>query len=146
MTDGYVFDTEAIIAFLYGEPGHDRVGGLLGAVQDGDATGLVANANATEVCYLVARFEGTGADVPTTESLRTADRDVRALTRLGVSIERADWRIAGEVKAHGDISLADAHAVALAAERDATLVAGGDDDFDSLPVAVTVDRFRTHGV
>jgi ribonuclease VapC len=146
MTDGYVFDTEAIIAFLYGEPGHDSVRELLGDVQDGDATGLLANANATEVFYLVARFEGTHADDPTTVSLRTADRDVRALTRLGVSIERADWRIAGEVKAHGDISLADAHAVALGSERDATLVAGGDDDFDALPVEVDVERFRTHSV
>jgi predicted nucleic acid-binding protein len=50
------------------------------------------------------------------------------------------------VKADGSISLADAYAVALAHERDATLVAGADDDFDELPIEVDLDRFRNHGV
>lgn len=135
----YVFDTEAIIAFLYAEPGHDRVGELLAAA--GEA-GLLAETNASEVYYLVARFEGTDDDEPTPASLRVADRDVRSLVRFGVSIERADWRLAGEVKAAGAISLADAYAVALADEHDATLVAGGDADFDELPVAVDLARFR----
>jgi len=146
MTDAYVFDTEAMIAFLYDEPGHEYVGGLLGDVEAGDAGGFLSDTNATEVYYLVARFEGTTEGKPTRTSLRVADRDVRALTRLGVDLERADWRIAGEVKADGRISLADAYAVALAHERDATLVVGADDDFDALPVDVEVERFRDHGV
>jgi predicted nucleic acid-binding protein len=146
MNDAYVFDTEAIIAFLYDEPGHDRVGDLLDEVEAGDAEGLLSETNASEVYYLLARFEGTTEDRPTPASLRAADRDVRTLTRRGVAIERADWRIAGEVKADGTISLADAYGVALAHDRDATLVAGGDDDFDALPVDVDVERFRDHGV
>jgi predicted nucleic acid-binding protein len=144
--DAYVFDTEAIIAFLYDEPGHERVGELLTAVESDDTRGLLSGANASEVYYLVARFEGTAEDEPTTESLRTADRDLRTLQRAGVSVERADWRLVGEVKADGHISLADAAAVALAATEDATLVVGGDDDFESLPVAVDIERFREHGV
>ena len=95
--------------------------------------------------YLVARFEGTD-DVPTDASLREADRDVRALERQGVAIEAANWRLAAQVKADGSISLADAYAVALAHERGATLVAGGDDDFDDLPIDVDLYRFRDHGV
>jgi predicted nucleic acid-binding protein len=146
MSDGYVFDTEAIVAFLYDEPGHDRVGELLTAVESGAVRGLLSATNASEVYYLVARFEGTADDDPTPESLRTADRDLRTLRRAGVTVERADWRVAGEVKADGNLSLADAYAVALAATEDATLVVGGDDDFDSLPVAVDVERFRDHGV
>lgn len=51
-----------------------------------------------------------------------------------------------ELKADGNISLADAYAVALAHERDATLVVGADDDFDALPVAVDIRRFRDEGV
>lgn len=146
MSADYVFDTEAIIAFLYDEPGHDRVADLLNEIAAGDAMGLLSETNASEVYYLVARFEGTPADTPTSASLRTADRDIRALTRRGVAIERGDWRLAGEVKADGNISLADAYGVALAHGHDATLVAGGDDDFDALPVDVTVERFRDHGV
>lgn len=141
MTDAYVFDTEAVVAFLYDEPGHETVARLLDAVFAGDAEGYLAETNAGEVFYLVARFEGTD-DEPTTASLRVADRDVRALERSGLDTARADWRLAGEVKAHGGVSFADAHAVALAHERDATLVAGGDDDFDDLPIDVAVTRFR----
>ena len=146
MSDVYVFDAEAIIAFLYDEPGHDRVGNLLDAVEADDAEGLLSETNASGVYYLVARFEGTPEDEPTPSSLRAADRDVRALTRRGVAVERAEWRLAAEVKADGNISLADAYAVALAHDRDATLVAGEDDDFDALPVDVDVERFRDHGV
>ena len=36
--------------------------------------------------------------------------------------------------------------MALAHGRDATLIAGGDDDFDALPVDVDIERFRDHGV
>lgn len=146
MSDAYVFDTEAIIAFLYDEPGHDQVGDLLDEVEAGEAEGLLSETNACEVYYLVARFEGTVEDKPTPTSLRVADRDVRTLTRRGVAIERADWRLAAEVKADGSISLADAYGVALAHDRDATLVAGGDNDFDTLSVDIDVERFREHGV
>ena len=146
MSDAYVFDTEAIIAFLYDEPGHDRVETLLATVEAGDAEGVLAAMNASEVYYLVARYEGTREDTPTSASLRTADRDIRTLTRRGIAIERADWQLVGEVKAHGDISLADATAVAVAQEHDATLVAGGDDDFDDLAIDIEVERFREHGV
>lgn len=146
MSDAYVFDTEAIIAFLYDEPGHDRVGDLLDEVEAGEADGLLSETNASEVYYLVARFEGTAEDKPTSASLRVADRDIRTLTRRGVAIERADWRLAGELKADGSISLADAYGVVLAHDRNATLVAGGDDDFDTLPVDINIERFRNFGV
>jgi len=145
MSGGYVFDTEAIIAFLYNEPGHEAVAELLDEVFTGDADGFLTETNASEVFYLVARFEGVD-DVPTDASLREADRDIRALERQGLELEAADWRLAAEVKADGSISLADAYAVALARERDATLVAGADDDFDELRVEIDLYRFREHGV
>jgi len=58
MSGGYVFDTEAIIAFLYNEPGHEAVADLLDEVFTGDADGFLTETNATEVFSLVARFEG----------------------------------------------------------------------------------------
>jgi len=145
MTETYVFDTEAIIAYLYDEPGRDVVEKFLTEVRDGSVDGLIAETNAAELFYLIARAEGDD-DGPTQDSFRTADRDVRALQRWRIALQRADWRLAGEIKADGHISLADAHAVALAAETDGTLIAGGDDDFDSLPIAVDVARFRDESV
>lgn len=146
MRSRYVLDTEAIVAFLYDEPGGEQVRGVLDSVRAGDTEGFLAKANASEVLYLVARFEGTASEAPTRESLRVADRDVWAIERAGVTIESADWRTTGEVKAHGAISLADAAAVSLADEYDATLLVGADDDFDGLPLDVTVERIRTDGV
>jgi len=145
MTARYIFDTEAIIAYLYDEPGRDTVEAYLQDIRDGAADGFLAETNAAEVFYLIARAEGVD-DGPTPASLRTADRDVRALQRWGIELKRADWRIAGELKADGHLSLADAHAVALAAETDGTLVVGGDDDFDSLPLDVDIVQFRDESV
>ncbi len=145
MSSGYVFGTEAIMAFLYTEPGHEAVATLLDEVFSSDADGFLTETNSGEVFYLVARFEGVD-DVPTDASLREADRDIRALERQGLELEAADWRLAAEVKAGGSISLADAYAVALAHERDATLVAGADDDVDELSIEVDLHRFRDHGV
>ncbi|MDG5818662.1 PIN domain-containing protein [Natronococcus sp. A-GB7] len=145
MIERYVFDTEAIIAYLYDEPSGDVVAEYLTDVRNGATDGLLAETNAAEVLYLVARFEGID-DKPTADSLRTADRDLRALERWGLQLESADWRVAAEVKADGHISLADAHAVALAAETDATLVVGADDDFGDLPIEVDIIRFREKGV
>lgn len=139
---GYVFDAEAIIAFLYDEPGHQAVARLLNEVEADDADGYLAEANASEIYYLVARFSSP-TDTPTADSLRTADRDLRTLQRAGLTIKRSDWRLTGEIKAHGHISLADAAAVALAHEHDATLIIGADDDFETLPVDVTRHQFRT---
>jgi PIN domain. len=145
MSGGYVFDTEAIIAFLYNEPGHEVVAELLDEVFTDGADGFLTETNASEAFYLVARFEGAD-NAPTDASLREADRDIRALVRQGLELKPADWRRAAELKADGSLSLADAYAVALAHDRDATLVAGGDDDFDALPVDVDLYRFRDQGV
>ena len=77
---------------------------------------------------------------------RSRHTNIRSLASVGIRRSSPDWRLAGEVKAEGRISLADAYAVALAHERDATLVAGADDDFDELRVEIDLHRFREHGV
>jgi PIN domain. len=145
MSNEYVFDTEAIIAYLYKEPGHELVADLLDEVFSSEADGFLTETNASEVFYLVGRFEGVD-DTPTDASLREADRDIRALERQGLELAAANWRLAAEVKADGNISLADAYAVALAYERETTLVAGADDDFNNLPLDIDLVRFRENGV
>lgn len=98
MTESFVFDTEAIVAYLYDEPGVDAVAPLPDDVFDGSTDGYLTETNASEVFYLVSRFEGTAEDRPTTESRRLADRDLRALERQGLAIERADWRLVAEIE------------------------------------------------
>jgi len=137
----YVFDTEPLVAFLYEEPGHVDVAERLDEVEVGRSDGSIAEVTASEVFYLVARIEGVDGR-PTDDSLRIADRDVRTLARRGVTLRRADWRVAGEVKASGSLSLGDAFAVALAYSREETLVVGADDDFDDLPVDVAIERIE----
>ena len=55
-------------------------------------------------------------------------------------------RLTGEIKADGDISLADANAVALAADRHATLVVGPDDDFENPHIDFDPCQFRSDPV
>ncbi len=57
-----------------------------------------------------------------------------------------DWRLVGGLKADGQISLADAHATALVHERNATLTAGADDNFEELPKDVEQLHFRQSSV
>jgi len=140
-----VFDTEPLFALLYEEPGHEAVAETMREVNSGAVDGFLAEVNASELLYLVARVESPGEAV-TQRALRTATRDVNGLTRAGLQIERAPWETVGRVKAAGRIALGDAHAVALAANRDATQVVGADDDFDQLPVDVELSRFRDESV
>lgn len=49
MSNEYVFDTEAIIAYLYKEPGHDIVADLLDEVFSGEDNGFLTETNASEV-------------------------------------------------------------------------------------------------
>lgn len=139
--NGYAFDTEPLVAFLYEEPGHENVADRLDEVGSGAVSGSIAEVTAAEVFYLLSRIEGVDGK-PTHESLRVADRDVRSFERRGVSPRRADWRLAGEIEADGRLSLADASCVALAFERGETFVVGADDDVDDLPVDVTIERVR----
>lgn len=45
------------IAYLYNEPAHETVATTLYAVFEGDTEGNLSEINASEVFYLVARFE-----------------------------------------------------------------------------------------
>lgn len=141
---GYVFGAEPLVAYLYDEPGSDRVAELLDEVERGETSGAMSDATATEVMYLVARFETEGT--PTERERMVGHRDVLAFDRSGVSIRRTPWETAARIKSDGDISLGDAYAAALAADRDATLVVGADDDFEELPIELDLLRFRESAV
>ncbi len=140
----YVFDTEPLVAYLYDEPGAATVGERLRAVEAEEASGVIAHATAVEVVYKIARLE-TGEPnrrVPSEAELDVGERDLRMLRGFGLRVETPSTGAVARIKATGGISLGDAYAVALAFEREATLVVGSDPEFDDLPVAVKLDRVR----
>ena len=141
---GYVFDTEPLIAYLYGEPGAPDVTERLRAVRDETATGAIAHATAIEIVYKVARLE-TGAPnriAPGTAELDVGERHLRVLRGFGLTIETPPWRTVARIKAAGGISLGDAYAAALASERGATFVVGVDPEFDDIAVDVDLHQIR----
>ena len=75
----YIFDTEPLLASLYGEPGADTVADRLRAVEIGDATGLLSHATAVEVIYKIARLETGRPDQvnPGDAELEVGKRDLR---------------------------------------------------------------------
>ncbi|MDF9747680.1 PIN domain-containing protein [Natrinema salsiterrestre] len=140
----YVFDAEPLIAFLYDEPGAVDVSDRLKEIDEGEATGALAHATATELVYKVARLE-TGAPnraTPGGDELETGERDLRVLQGYGLTIETPPWSTVARIKAAGGIALGDSYAAALAADRDATLIVGADPEFGDLSVDVTLHRIR----
>ena len=138
----YVFDTEPLIAYLYDEPGADAVTDRLRSVYADDSTGFISHATAVEIMYKVARLErGTPDHVPPSEDdLDVGKHDLRIFQGFGLGIETPSWAGVASIKASGGISLGDSYAVALAKERDGTLVVGADPEFDDLPVDVPIER------
>jgi len=132
MTD-YVFDTEPLVALRYDEDGAERVEEILEDVYDGDLTASMSAVTATEVRYVIGRAEG---------DIHAGVRTVRNHVDGGVEIVpvRSHGLTAARVKMDGNISLGDSFSAALAYEEDAKLVVGKDDEFDSLPVDVKLER------
>ena len=110
-----VFDSFAIMAWLYEEPGAGFVDTLLRDIHTGMAEGGMSIINVGEIYYRVARREGT----------------LRAETTL-LSLSEFNWTIypaseafvmaAARLKGRLPISYADAFALACAQERRAELV------------------------
>jgi uncharacterized protein with PIN domain len=132
MTD-YVFDAEPLISLRYDEPGAGRVEEILEDVYDGEPAAAMSAVTAAEVEYVVGRIE---------ESLNAGRRTVRNHVDGGVAIEPVSnhRHAASRIKMSGGISLGDAFSAGLAHSTDATLVIRGDEEFDDLPVSVSIER------
>ncbi|WP_135853359.1 PIN domain-containing protein [Halorussus salinus] len=143
MSGPFVFDAEPLIAYLYDEPGSGRVEDVLGDVYDEDAEAVLSEVTATEIAYKTAWIHAE--DRPTDSDLELGRRQVRNFVDGGVELvaPTESWETAAAVKMHGGVALGDAFAVALAAEREATLLVGADDDFEDVGVAVKIERIRT---
>jgi ribonuclease VapC len=113
----FVLDSYALLAYLFGEEGHEKVVTLLERAADSGRNALIASPNWAEVCYQVRRKAGPARWAEIREKL------------LGLPIEivPADQELAeaaGAIKAERKMSLADCFAAALALERKAEVVTG----------------------
>jgi len=141
---GYVFDTEPLVAYLYGESGSADVRELLEEVESEITTAAISHATATETVYKVARLEtgNPNESTPTDDDIETGEQNLRVLRGFGLSVETPSWRAVAPIKASGGISLADSYAAGLALETGATLVVGADPEFDGIDAEIDLLRVR----
>ncbi len=131
--DCVVFDAEPLIAHADDEPGSETVEEYLDAVAVENTTGYVSCVNLAEIRYILARKY----DRP------TADDYLDWLDDLGIETRGAEavWVAASEYILAHNPALGDSFALATAEAVDATLLVGGDDDYDDI-ADIPIERFR----
>ena len=126
----YVLDSFALLAFFQAEAGGADVRNLLERARDGEALLYLSLINAGEIFYLMHRQKGRAQAEALIQDLRELP-----LTFVSATDERV-WS-AARWKAHYAISYADAFALDLAKEFNATLVTG-DPEFKALESDIAI--------
>jgi predicted nucleic acid-binding protein len=127
----YVLDAFALLAYLRGEPGAERVRDLLLRARSGEARLYLCLINYGEVLYISERQGGRPA----------AEEAIRIIDHLPLETVLADRDLtfaAAHLKARYPISYADAFAAALAQKLSATLVTG-DPEFRKVEAVVEIE-------
>lgn len=119
-----VFDSYAVLALLFDEPGVDQVEQLLHEAAVTHQPVLITAMNWAEVLYQMQRRRGP-------EGVTAAKRFAATMPLDVVPADLALAELAAEYKAAHKLSLADAFAAALAKQRKAELVTG-DPEFKSV--------------
>ena len=125
-----VLDSYAVLAFLFKEPGFEKVVLLLEKASESDSLLLIAAPNWAEVRYQVERKVG---------ALKWKEARAKLLG-LPIEIVPVDMELAelaGEVKASRKMSLADCFAVALAKHKKAEIYTG-DPEFRAVEKEIRV--------
>lgn len=125
-----VLDSFALLAFLRGEAGDDKVAALLEKAGERDAPLHMTEVNYAEVKYTVIRKDGAARWAEVAGSLPALPIEFHAADR-----ELAD--VAAELKSRVRFSLADAFAAALAKRLRAELVTG-DPEFKAVEKEVRI--------
>lgn len=128
-----VFDAEPLVAHADDEPGSETVESFLDAVVADETAGFASCVTLAEVRYVLARKYDRGVANEYVEWLQTLGID-----RVGVD---ELWIEASEFVLEYNPALGDAFALATAEQVDATLLVGGDDDYDDV-TDVRIERFR----
>ena len=133
----YVLDSFALLASFGAEPGGQQVKALLAAARAEQVAVSLSIINYGEVIYITEREQGAFA----------ARRAIAATDQLPITViaaERGLTFAAAHIKAHHRLSYADAFAVALAQQTQATLVTG-DPEFRGVEHLVTIEWLPQDG-
>lgn len=126
LTGAFVLDSSALLAFLHGEKGGERVEEILSGADEGRLTVRLHRIHLGEVYYLLYRHGGE----------RVAEGMVDDVRKLPIVIDdRVSptlMREAAKIKATHRVSYADAFAAGLAKVRDAKLVTCDRQEFGPL--------------
>ena len=125
-----VLDSFALLAFLRGEAGGDKVAALLGKAGERDQPLHMTEMNYAEVKFTIIRKDGA-------ECWNEVARELPTLAIEFHPITRGLADLAAEFKARLKMSLADACAAALTKEKKAELVTG-DAEFKPLEKEIKI--------
>ncbi len=132
MSSIFVLDSSALLAFLYGERGRERVEDLLLRAAEGRAVVRFHRIHLGEVYHILYRKGGE----KTAEAMLN---DVRQLAvMLDDRVSPALMREAAKIKASYRVSYADAFAAGLAKVRGGTLVSADRREFEPLESAAEI--------
>lgn len=126
-----VFDSFAILSFLKGEPGSDRVREYLLKVKSKDVAGYISAVNLCEIYYVAMREKGCEQSQILATSLR--DWGLQVVSADGDMAKRAGW-----LKAQYPLALADAFAAATSQQLGAYLLTG-DSEFRKLEGKIEIE-------
>ncbi len=127
---GAVLDSFAVLAFLFAEPGHEKVLAVLEKAAETDSNLLIAAPNWAEVRYIVERKVGL-------VKWREAQARFLGLPLEIVPAGQELAELAGELKVTKKISLADCFAAALA-KREKAEIYTGDPEFKTVEREIKV--------
>ena len=125
-----VFDTSALLALLFDEPGAEAVEILMHRAAEKEHPMLMSAVNWAEVCYRLETKRGPGA-------LAQAKEFASHTPIVVIPADRELAELAAAYKAAGVLALADAFAAALAKHRKAELVTA-DRDFKAVEKEISV--------
>jgi len=125
-----VLDSYAVLAYLFAEPGHEKVLSLLEKAADSAKNALISAPNWAEVRYIVERKAGFARWSEIRDRLAGLPIEV-------VPVDQELAELAGHIKVKGKMSLADCFAAALAKDRKADLYTG-DPEFRAVEADVRV--------
>ena len=135
MSDDFVLDAWAILAFLQGEePAASRVRKVIEGAQEGTARLFISIVNLGEVYYRIGKLNGP----------KVADSVLKDLSLLPMEVVSADddtVLAAARLKMTQVLSYADAFAVVTAQQKDAILLTG-DPELLELKRVVKIERLR----